>query len=310
MDRSKTLTRVVLITAAITVGALGIAALIGLATSGFRWGQIGRGGVTVDDTKTQALSGVDAISIDVVSDDVRIIEGTGDELVARLHGTAGARSEENLPKLTAERSGSTVVVGLSRHRIVGFGFYWSNLVLDISVPKGYAQKLSVKTVSGDINVADHGYAGLLVSTTSGDARVGAVTATAFHMRSTSGDLSADSVSSQQAEISSVSGDIRIKALTGDATLHTTSGTVNAAFTAVPGRVDASSTSGEVVLRFPANAQFQLNARSTSGDITCGFPVTITESANRGGRHALAGAVGTGSGQVAVRTTSGDIHIEK
>jgi lia operon protein LiaG len=310
MDRTNKLTRVVLITAAVTVAALGIAALIGLATSGFRWDQFGRNGITVDDTKTQTLDGVDSVKIDVVSDDVRITEGTGTALVARLHGTTGTRAADTMPKLVVERNGSTVNVRLTPERTFGFGFAWSTLSLDIAVPSGYAKSLAVKTVSGGVKVEDHSYAGLALSTTSGDVEVGTVSATDFSMRSTSGTLAALSVAAVHVELSSVSGDIRIKGLTGATKAHTTSGSVAIRYTSAPASVDASSTSGGVTLEMPADAGFALDAHSTSGDITCRFPITITQSGTGGGNHALSGTVGKGGGPVAVRTVSGDIRIEK
>ena len=312
MERSKVLTRVVLITTAVTVAALGIAALIGLATGGFRTGQFGGRGYTVDERKTLPLAGIDTIVIDGVSEDVRIVDGTGDSLEAWLHGTVGAGSATTLPRLITERSGSTLTVRVDRDRQIGFGYFWSNVVLDVGVPKGYAQKISVKTVSGDVKVADHTYAGLALSTTSGDAEVGAVGAQEFSMHTTSGTMKAASVSADRSDFSSTSGDVRVQSLTGDATLHTTSGDMTVAFAASPSRVDASSTSGQVTLRMPSNAQFVLDAHSTSGDISCRFPITISQSATGGGRHALAGTVGGPGGtpgQVAVRTVSGDIHIE-
>ncbi len=115
MNRTSKLTRVVLITTAVTVASLGIALLIGLATTGFRWDHFGRNGVTVDDTKTQALDGVERLAVDVVSDDVHITEGTGTALVARLHGTTGARTADTMPTLVVERNGSTVSVRVSRN---------------------------------------------------------------------------------------------------------------------------------------------------------------------------------------------------
>jgi lia operon protein LiaG len=165
-------------------------------------------------------------------------------------------------------------------------------------------------VSGNIRIADHAFAALTLSTTSGDAQAGTVSAQDFSMKTTSGDLTVENAASRRSEISTVSGDVRVKSLKGDATLHTNSGTVNVGFAAVPGRIEASSTSGDVLLRFPADAQFVLDARSTSGDITCRFPITISSGSTGGGRHALAGAVGTGTGQVSVRTVSGDVRIEK
>ena len=312
MNTTRTLTRLVLIVTAVTVAALGIAGLIGLATGGFSAGRFGGNGVAVDERKTLALTGVDLVSIEGVSDDVRIVEGTSDTLEAWLHGTAGTGSAA-VPHLGEDRAGSTLTVRVERDRTIGVGFFWSNVTLEISVPRGYARKLAVRTVSGNVQVADHGFAGLALSTTSGDLNVGAVSAPELRMSTTSGDMSSGAVTSQSVDMSSVSGRIRVASLRGDAKLHTTSGDVNVTFGAVGSRVDASSTSGDVTLKLPEGARFQLDARSTSGDIACTFPITISQGTTGGGRHALAGAVGAagaGAAQVSVHTVSGDIRIEK
>jgi lia operon protein LiaG len=310
MNTNRTLIRVVLITAAVTVAALGIAALIGLGTSGFRWNRLGVTGTEIDERKTVSLDGATSIVVEGVSDDVVLSDIGGASLEARLQGSIGGQDAEAGPRLTAERSGSVVTVRVERPRIVAWGFNWSSVRLEVGVPKGYTGRMSVKTVSGEIDIADHRYDALEVRTTSGDVRVGAIEVDSFTAHTTSGRIEAGAVTSRAVDISSVSGDVRVSSLTGDAKLHTTSGDVTVTFAAVPPRIGADSTSGEVTLAFPMDAQFQLEARSTSGDITCQFPITVSQGATGGGRHALAGSVGAGTAAVTVRTTSGDIRIEK
>ncbi len=111
------------------------------------------------------------------------------------------------------------------------------------------------------------------------------------------------------EITSVSGHVRVKSLRGDLTARTVSGDMSLTYPAGPGRLDVESTSGSVTLHLPAGASFILDAHSTSGDIRCRFPITISQSADGGGRHALAGTVGAGAGRIQVRTVSGDMRIE-
>jgi lia operon protein LiaG len=292
------------------VAALGIAALIGLAAGGFSWSHIGGAGTALDERKTVSLDGADSVVIEGISDDVIVTDAAGTELDAWLHGNAGGRPEADLPRLSAERTGSTVTVKVERQRNVVFGFIWSNIRLDIGMPKGYAGSVSITTSSGSIDVADHRYAEVALNATSGDLRVGTVTAASFTAHTSSGTIRAESVSARSADISSTSGDVRLKGLAGDSRLHTTSGTVNAVYSAVPSRIDASSTSGGVTLRFPADAQFQLDAHATSGDITCKFPITVTQGSGHPVRNALVGSVGTSTNQVTIRTTSGNIRIEK
>jgi lia operon protein LiaG len=303
-------TRVVVITAIVAGGCLGVAALIGLAAGGFAPRVFRRAGATVDERASLPLGGVDLVALTTVAENMHIIDGAGDSVEAWLHGTAGAGSHDAVPHLVAKRAGSTADIRVERKRPAIIGPFWSNLTLEVSLPKGYASRLSAKSISANINVADHAYAGLDLSTTSGEIRVGAVSASDFAMHSTSGGLRATAVTSQRVDVSSVSGDVDVKSLTGDTTVHTVSGEVKVAFAAAPSRLEAASTSGDVTLRLPQDAQFILDARSTSGDISCKFPITISERSTGGGRHVLAGAVGSGPKAVAVRTVSGEIRIER
>ena len=285
-------TRVVVITAIVAGGCLGIAALIGLAAGGFAPWEFRRAGATVDERRSLPLGGVDLVALTTIAENIRVIDGAGDSVEAWLHGTAGVGNPDAVPHLVAERTGSTADIRVERKRPLGIGPFWSDLTLEVSLPKGYVSRLSAKSVSADINVADHVYTGLALSTTSGEIRVGAVSASDFAMHSISGGLRAIAVTSQRVDMSSVSGDVKV------------------GFATTASRVEAASTSGDVMLRLPPNAKFILDARSTSGDISCKFPITVAERSTGGGRHMLSGTVGSGPNTIAVRTVSGDIRIEK
>jgi lia operon protein LiaG len=310
MMGKNTLTRIVIVTAIVAVVSLGIAGLVGFTAGGFDSRQAGRFGRTVDERKTLSLEAIELLAVSSVAEDVRIVEGPSGSVEAWLHGTLGAGTRDNVPRLEAARSGSTAEIKVERGRPFGFGPVWSNLVLEVSVPKDYAKKLSAKSVSASIVIADHGYAGISLLTTSGDVRVGAVKTDELSVHTTSGALKIGAVSARHSDISSVSGEVEVNALSGDTTLHTTSGDVEVAFSSMPSRIDVSSTSGTLTLRFPETAGFALDARSTSGDISCKFPITISESQTASGRHALQGVVQTGSNMVLARTVSGDIRIER
>jgi len=305
-----TLRKMVLITAAIAVAALGIAALIGLATSGFRFAQFGRsgGGTTVDEKASVPVSGVEMLAVNAVSENVRILEGSGSGIEAWFHGTVGTSAADAIPHMITETKGSTAQIRVERRQTLQIGFAWSDLVLEIRVPAGYGGKISVGSVSGDIEIAGHAYTGIALASTSGGIRAGAMRASDVTISSTSGDVAAESLDAQRSELSTVSGSIEIKALTGDASAHTVSGDVKLTFAAAPSLLDASSTSGALSVTLPANAGFRLDARSTSGDVRCAFPVTVSENRSGGGQHSLAGTVGSGAGAVSLRTVSGDIRV--
>jgi lia operon protein LiaG len=304
------LTRVVIVTAIVAAGALAIAALIGLAAGGFQPRQLGRVGTTIDERKSLPLDGVDLVSISSVSDDVRVVEGDGTGVDAWFHGTAGSASADSLPHLVVERSGATVDIRLERKRPFSLGFFWSDLRLEVTVPRGYARSISVTTTSADMELPDHAFDVVTLSTTSGEVKTGALSASDFKAHSTSGDVRVSGLTARRADLSSVSGEVRMESAKAETTVRTVSGDVTLAFSAAPAAVDAESTSGEITMTLPADAAFTLDARSTSGDVRCQFPITISESRNGGGSHVLAGTVGAGTGKISARTVSGDIRIQR
>jgi lia operon protein LiaG len=310
MIGKNTLTRIVIVTAVVAVVSLGIAALVGFTSGGFDPRRSGGAGRSVDERKTLDLDGVTLLSISSVSEDVRIVEGQSARAEAWLHGTASAGNRDSVPRLETARNGSAAEIRAERERRFGIGPFWNDLVLEVTIPKGYTGKLSTKTVSADIDVADHPYSALSLLTTSGDMRVGSLTADVLNVQTTSGTLKIGTADVRSATLSSVSGDIEARALSGDTTVHTTSGDVRISFSSLPARLEAVSNSGTITLRLPAEAGFTLDARSTSGDIACGFPITVSESQTGGGRHSLHGVVQAGSRSVIARTTSGDIRIER
>jgi hypothetical protein len=309
MFGSNVFTRVVIITAIASVACLGIAAAIGFATGGIVPRQLGRTGTSIDERRTIPSAGVQLVSIDTVSDNVRIVEGQGDTIEAWLHGTVSATSPDAVPHLSADLRGSTADIRLERKHVFTFGFSWNDLVLDVSVPRGYKGNLAAKSVSADLDVASHQFAGIALTTTSGSMRTETVSAADFSAHTTSGDLTAAAVHAERSDISSVSGDIRVKSLSGDLKAHTVSGSMAITYAAVPGRLDADSTSGDVIIHLPVDASFTLDAHSTSGDVTCTFPIVLSGSRSGGGNHVLAGTVGSGTGRFTVRTVSGSVRIE-
>lgn len=267
-----TLRRVVIITAIVAAGALAIAAMIGFAAGGLRTARFGgSAGTAFDESRSLPLGGVDLIEIRTVSEDIKILEETGDSIQVRLHGTVGTTDAAAIPHLFAERKGNTADIRVQRERAFTVGLNWNNLVLEVSIPKGYARKLSITTVSADVEVPDSRVAELSLATTSGTLRAG-------------------SIEAEQAELSSVSGDISVGKLTGSLRAH--------------------STSGDISVGLPAEAGFRLDARSVSGRVTCGFPIQLSDGRGEGARHAVVGTVGSGQDSLAIDTVSGDIAVKR
>jgi lia operon protein LiaG len=302
--------RFVIVTVLISAGALCIALVIGIAAGGFHPWEPGRAGQSVDERASIPLDGVLIVGISGVSDNLRILEGSGSTAEVWLHGTIGTSSPDVFPHIQIGRSGNRADVGTRQKSPVGFGFFWSTVTLEVSVPRGYAGQVMAQTISGDIDVADHDFSDLQVSSTSGSIRAGVLHATHISMHSVSGGLSAKGITATQVELSTTSGSIRVAALQADVTARSRSGDVTLIFASAPGRVEAGSTSGGVTLKLPSGAGFVLDARSTSGDVSCGFPITLAATGTQRARHVMQGTVGSGAGNIIAHTTSGDVRIER
>jgi lia operon protein LiaG len=302
---------VVIITAAIAVGSLAIAAIIG-ATTGLRGlrAEAGYGGVRVDEQKSLPADKVKIISVKTVSPDVRIVGSPDSSVHARLYGTVSARQPESVPHLTADLSADGITIQAGRKPDIVLWFYSERLVLEVAIPAAYMGSLVVETTSGDVQLEDHGYGALSVSTTSGDLKTGRIRAEAVEIHTTSGEIRAEGLQSARAVISSTSGDCRLDSLTGELSATTTSGEFSVRYAEPPKGVNVRSTSGDVTLAFPAASAFNLEARSTSGDITCDFPVTMTVPRGGGDIHELVGNVGSSSLSVKVKTVSGEVKITR
>jgi hypothetical protein len=102
-----------------------------------------------------------------------------------------------------------------------------------------------------------------------------------------------------------SGDIELHAVGGSLRAETGSGGVLAEGTP-GGEWQVRTGSGNVTLRLPAAAAFDLEAHTGSGDIQCAHPVT---SVGRLHRSSLQGTVRGGGPRVSIRTGSGDVEVE-
>ncbi len=302
----KSMRTVVLITAAVAAAALGIAAVIGLASGAFRTPTLtGAGALTVDETRDFPTTGVSRVDVTVVSEGVRITQSADERISIRYHGTVRGVRPDALPTLSAGEANGTLTIRILHWPRVGLGMLASQLSLDVALPRGYGKGLTVRTVSGDVEMADHGFTGLEVTTTSGDVRLQSMRAEQVSLRTTSGELTAAGLASVRSSLTTVSGEIDMRSMTGEVHARTTSGGVSLRYTAQPRAVEIDSTSGEVTLFLPPEAEFALDARSTSGSIRCDFPLTV--SGGRG-EHALSGKTGKGSAAVRLRTVSGEIVV--
>jgi len=305
--------KLVIITTIVAAVAIAGAGTIGLSVGiySFKGGNLKkgkRGSTAIDKSKSFRLEGIVAINISTISADIIIRSSKREDIEVHFHGTVRTTHQDNIPQLVTEQGDSILHIYTERKRDFSIGYLESHLVLELNIPEVYQRRLTVKSVSGDLDLADHVFSILSLTTTSGDIDLNQVHTGPFMMKTTSGDLHADGLFSENSEFSSVSGDIEIHSYTGDVGVNTTSGDITLGYTEFANRVDINSTSGEVYLTLPGSAEFRLEARSTSGDISCKFPIQLSGADTGDSKHSISGDVGSASHLITVRTISGDIEI--
>jgi len=204
--------------------------------------------------------------------------------------------------------------------------------------QGLAGDQQLESVSGDVEVHDAG-AKISASTTSGDLMVFGVGSATLHtvsgdlkvedargplrIESTSGDISITGAS-DLVSIVTVSGTVRVedapRGLSGRSTsgdilageaggavqLRTVSGDVHVVLTKRLSRADISSSSGDLDVRLGPELGVALDLKTSSGSLDVFVPLDSQQVS----RRSISGVVGTGSTQVVLRTSSGDIDVRK
>jgi hypothetical protein len=168
--------------------------------------------------------------------------------------------------------------------------------------KGLGGRLEINTASGQVGVRQAGGA-VKIRTASGDASVtGAASA---DIGTASGDVSADQIAGDL-KVSTAAGARGLGTVAGDVDADTASGDI--ALTSALGKDRTwklRSTSGDLALALPADAQFAIDASSVSGRITTQFALNAVDGP---GTH-VHGALGASpAGRLDLSTTSGDIDV--
>ncbi len=121
-----------------------------------------------------------------------------------------------------------------------------------------------------------------------------------------GDLSADQITGP-VMINTRNRNITLDAVEGPLTINNQNGTVSATLVHSLAPVDINNRHGEVTLELPSTAAFTLDAATTDADLTNAFGLTSNASDDK---PELQGTVGSGGPAIHVRTTQGDIAINK
>jgi DUF4097 and DUF4098 domain-containing protein YvlB len=266
-----------------------------------------------------------------ISGEIVLRGGSGNEVhieaVKRVHGSRSgedARRQLEAVRIDVSHTGNRVRVN-TRH---GERQRDNHVSVDYQVTVPYGTEVSVKSVSGNVEVQDvkgdlqaESVSGevqvadaerlTLAKSVSGDVEVlSAQSSRALEVASVSGDVDIRGVSAPELEVSSVSGDVKVSDASCDrASLESVSGDIGYQGTLAPsGRYEFKAHSGDLRISIPGDTGFELEAGSFSGEIESDFPLTVHSL--KGDRRKLSGVYGDGSAFIEATTFSGDVRIAK
>ncbi len=286
---------------------------------------------------------VERVVISGANDNIRLVAWNEDEVqvtgVKHAFGWNGGAAEEALEglQLAVDERNETLTIEVRRPSLTGIGrspyvdlrinvpaeiLAEASLVSgDISVD-GVQGELTLRSVSGEIEVEDT--AGpLSINTTSGDVVLEDHTGTLV-VETVSGRVRAKG-DLENPRVESVSGDVRLSGVSGSIDLRSISGDL-AALDAADASLAIETTSGDVQfsgalangtssristisssveVRLERTDDLRLELTTTSGDLDLDLNLDRVERE----RRRISGQNGTGTTQLSINTTSGDVEVK-
>ncbi len=279
-----------------------------------------------DERRTFAVGDGATLDIANVAGDVRIAAGASDAIVVEAVRRSRGDRQDSAPRIEMRQVGNRVEVrtrGSASRRSTGAVDY------TVTVPRTAA--VLARSVSGEVSLTGvDGEARLesvsgrvealraanvaLAKSVSGDVTVRDATAAAtLTLTSVSGTVVASGIRGRGLDAATVSGDVRLSEVTaGRVFAKAVSGDIDfSGPLAAGGRYEFSAHSGDVRLRLPAGASFDLQADTFSGRLSSDFAVTLRSTrTGRGATRALRGVAGDGAAQLVVRSFSGDVTLTR
>ncbi|MDP4153829.1 MAG: DUF4097 family beta strand repeat-containing protein [Bacillota bacterium] len=255
--------------------------------------------VARDTPKTIFEGSAGSINIDFADAKLNIKEGS--ELKVTEY-TDGKNSH-----VKAAKNGDTLMVSSDKRvsRFLSFGWFSQHVSVDITVPKDQLQDLKARIASGDVIISNVESKSAVIDTTSASIKVNNINSGDLKIDTTSGDVSGSGIKADSAYYHTVSGDINIKGDMKEIKADGVSSDFDILSSSMPQKTDLSDISGDVKLYLPENDGFDLRYSTVSGDFDSDFALTRTGGDKKGNC-----VYKNGGSVITVKTTSGDININK
>lgn len=265
---------------------------------------------------SESVSDIKDITVRLVSEDIQFVTSEGKELKIVQNASYNLKESD---KLEVNRTGNNISIQKPNvnHVFNMFSSFNRRESIVIYIPLEYENEVRVKTVSGTICLDGINLSQIECGSTSGDIEMNLMDIeNEVILETVSGDIKLDEVKSNKIDInttsggiklrdnkvkfidaSTTSGDVKFQGLGNYFKINTTSGKVEIELEEMFEEITSSSVSGDIRIKIPENDGFKLKYSTISGDLKSDFNLD-------------AGEYKTGSSKITLRTTSGDIDIEK
>jgi DUF4097 and DUF4098 domain-containing protein YvlB len=256
----------------------------------------------IDAEKSFSVTGIEEIRVKVLSPSVQIFKTeSGQEARFHLYG----KSIQPID-LVAETVDNVLSIE-PRCQLAWLGTIESTR-LDVYLPEGYDQKLSIQTSSGPIKMDVLSLEGLSLNTSSGNIDIRYLTARALKINTTSGAIDIGECYVSESVIRVTSGRVRVGNSQGNIDIQGTSGDVSITCSEIQNRsMNVKTSSGSVTLGLPGTAGFSIETHMISGKLQSDFSINAAAGSDE---KNVNGRVGEGDNSIKIETTSGQIKIFK
>ncbi|WP_143315847.1 DUF4097 family beta strand repeat-containing protein [Clostridium sp. HBUAS56017] len=180
----------------------------------------------------------------------------------------------------------------------------SNFHLNIYIPKTYKNNISLKSLSGSININGLELTNLLANTTSGDIILKNTNVNTVSLESKSGKIDSPSITSNNSKFKTLNGNIYLGGILGDSDVNSTSGSIKLKLSNLGNISNFSSISSDIDLTIPKEVGYTVSFSTTTGTLN-GRNKNV--DLNKNDNISLSN--GDGSKSVTVKTTSGDLSVK-
>lgn len=242
--------------------------------------------VQVNDKQLVDYEGVNSVVINTTMSNIEII-GTDEKMDNNIILVGkSTRNNQTALNITNDKQKERILIddrkgnGENKWFDFNWSFFKSKTSLKVYVPKQLAGNLSVDTVSGKITMKNFQVNKLNIDTVSGD-------------------LNGENVQFKDSNIESVSGDLTFSEVTGKVNAESTSGNIILAMKALNNPIKLNTTSGDIRVKTkekPQDTHFEIE--TVSGDI------------NLYDKHGKQTSFGEKSTLVNIETVSGNIEFKQ